>query len=383
MVVHWCGTGLSAIPGLKKLIMDGNNVIVWNRTVSKATKALAGVSATIHEFNINALEEKLAPGDIVVSMLPGEWHVPLAKLAISKKAHFVSSSYISPEMRILNNAALKAGVSLVNEIGLDPGIDHLMAHKLVNELKDLELMNAETEVSFLSYCGGVPKFPNEFKYKFSWSPLGVLKALKSPSRSIKDFENFEANRPWDAITSYNAPLNNPEEFEVYPNRDSLPFIEQYVFDRNWKIKQFVRGTLRLKGWAQAWASIFKEIETLNGQAGEKRLSEMSEQFWRDYAYADNEPDRVILCVDLKAEQNNHVIWHKTYKMDAWGDHRGTAMARLVSNPVCFAVEAIANKQIEFGVNAAASDPVIVDKWLKNVKGLAQEFDVIDHLTLKF
>ena len=67
MVVHWCGTGLSAIPGLKKLIMDGNNVIVWNRTVSKATKALAGLSATIHQFNMNALEEKLAPGDIIVS----------------------------------------------------------------------------------------------------------------------------------------------------------------------------------------------------------------------------------------------------------------------------------------------------------------------------
>ena len=128
MVVHWCGTGLSAIPGLKKLIMGSNNVIVWNRTVSKATKALAGVSATIHEFNMNTLEEKLAPGDIVVSMLPGEWHVPLAKLAISKKAHFVSSSYISPEMKNLHNAALKAGVSLVNEIGLDPGIDLSLIH---------------------------------------------------------------------------------------------------------------------------------------------------------------------------------------------------------------------------------------------------------------
>ena len=187
MAVHWCGTGLSAIPGLKKLILDGNNVVVWNRTVSKARKALKGVQVTIYEFDIRSLEEKLAPTDIIVSMLPGDWHVPLAKLAISKKAHFVSSSYISPEMKNLHNAALKAGVSLVNEIGLDPGIDHLMAHKLVNELKKSELMNAETEISFLSYCGGVPKVPNEFKYKFSWSPLGVLKALKSPSRSIKDF----------------------------------------------------------------------------------------------------------------------------------------------------------------------------------------------------
>ena len=379
MVVHWCGTGLSAIPGLKKLIMDGNDVIVWNRTVNKAMRALEGVQAKINEFNINALEQTLASGDIIVSMLPGEWHVPLAKLAISKKAHFVSSSYISPEMRSLNNAALEAKVSLVNEIGLDPGIDHLMAHKLVEEFKKSALINTETAVSFLSYCGGVPKTPNEFKYKFSWSPLGVLKALKSPSRSIKEFKNFEVNRPWDAITSYNAPLNNPEEFEVYPNRDSLPFIEQYDFDSNWKIKHFVRGTLRLKGWTDAWSEIFNEIETLNGEAGERRLIEMSEQFWKDNAYGENEPDRVILCVDLKAEQNNHITWHKTYKMDAWGDERGTAMARLVSYPVSFAIKAIIDNQIEYGVSASASKPNLVEKWLQDIAGLAQEFNIIDHV----
>ena len=379
MVVHWCGTGLSAIPGLKKLIMDGNDVLVWNRTVSKAMKALEGVQTKINEFNTNTLEQTLASGDIIVSMLPGEWHVPLAKLAISKKAHFVSSSYISPEMRNLNDAALEAEVSLVNEIGLDPGIDHLMAHKLVEEFKKSALINTETAVSFLSYCGGVPKTPNEFKYKFSWSPLGVLKALKSPSRSIKEFKNFEVNRPWDAITSYNAPLNNPEEFEVYPNRDSLPFIEQYDFDNNWKIKHFVRGTLRLKGWTDAWSEIFNEIETLNGEAGERRLIEMSEQFWKDNAYGENEPDRVILCVDLKAEQNNHITWHKTYKMDAWGDERGTAMARLVSYPVSFAVKAIIDNQIEYGVSAAASKPNLVEKWLQDIAGLAQEFNIIDHV----
>ena len=380
MTVHWCGTGLSAIPGLRKLILDGNKVFVWNRTVRKAREALEGIEVKICAFDIEDLEKKLNPKDIVVSMLPGDWHVPLAKLAISKKAHFVSSSYISPEMRNLNNAALDAGVSLVNEIGLDPGIDHLMAHKLVDDFKKSGPANAETEVSFLSYCGGVPKTPNEFKYKFSWSPLGVLKALKSPSRSIKNFENFEANRPWDAITSYNAPLNKPEEFEVYPNRDSLPFIEQYEFNPNWKIKQFVRGTLRLKGWAKAWDDIFKEIETLNGEAGEKRLTEMSEQFWQNNAYSENEPDRVILCVDLKAEQNQNVFWHKTYKMDAWGDMQGTAMARLVSHPVYLAVTAITDNEIENGVSAAVSKPNLVDKWLKYINNLAQEFDIIDHLT---
>ena len=157
-------------------------------------------------------------------------------------------------------------------------------------------------------------------------------------------------------------------------------MEQYAFDRKWKVKQFVRGTLRLKGWAKAWADIFREIETLHGQAGEKRLIEMSEQFWRDNAYAENEPDRVILCVDLKAEEDNHVIWHKTYKMDAWGDTQGTAMARLVSHPVSFAVKAIINDDTDHGVSAASSKPNVVDKWLKDIASLAQEFDIIDHLT---
>ena len=83
MAIHWCGTGVSAIPGLKKLILDGNDVIVWNRTVSKARKALEGVQVQINEFDMNTLGEKLAPRDIIVSMLPGDWHVPLAKLAIS------------------------------------------------------------------------------------------------------------------------------------------------------------------------------------------------------------------------------------------------------------------------------------------------------------
>ena len=181
MTVHWCGAGLSAIPGLRRLIKDGYDVVVWNRTLEKATEAVGDITNSIRVFDKDSLQNCLKENDIIVSMLPADWHVPLASLAIVKKAHFVSSSYISPEMKNLHNAALKAKVSLVNEIGLDPGIDHLMAHKLVNELKKSELMNAETEVSFLSYCGGVPKVPNEFKYKFSWSPVGVLKALKSIS----------------------------------------------------------------------------------------------------------------------------------------------------------------------------------------------------------
>lgn len=379
MTIHWCGTGLSAIPGLRRLLEAGHDVAVWNRTADKARDAVGDLTTNIHTFDINNLAELLSPADVVVSMLPGDWHVPLAELAISKGAHFVSSSYIAPEMRALDAKAKEAGVALVNEVGLDPGIDHLMAHALVDDYKASPAFDAANEVSFLSYCGGIPKTPNPFRYKFSWSPLGVLKALRSPSKSIRDFKELDVARPWDAISTYVAPLPEAESFEVYPNRDSLPFMDQYHFGSDWVVKEFVRGTLRLNGWAEAWDGVFKEVETLQGEAGDARLKEMSDQFWDENAYDEGEPDRVVLCVDLKAEKDGAAVWHKTYVMDAWGDDRGTAMARLVSYPVSFAIEAVMNRKIAAGVHAAPSDAELVENWMGKIGALAQHLEVKDHI----
>lgn len=374
MTIHWCGTGLSAIPGLRRLIEAGHEVTVWNRTLEKAQDAVGDLTQRIEVFDIDRLGAELQPEDVIVSMLPADWHVPLAELAVARGAHFVSSSYISPEMRGLHAKAQIKGVSLVNEVGLDPGIDHLMAHALVTDYRTSPRCDASNALKFLSYCGGIPKHPNPFRYKFSWSPLGVLKALKSPSKSIRDFREFKAPRPWDALGHYAAPLPVPETFEVYPNRDSLPFIEEYRFDPTWRIDTFVRGTLRLNGWAEAWKDVFAEVET----ASDARLKEMSDTFWGENAYAEGEPDRVVLCVSLEASDASGTVWHKTYVMDAWGDARGSAMARLVSVPVSLAVEAAMTGQLAAGVQAAPSDPEMVRHWLAEVGNLAQHHDIVDH-----
>ena len=379
MTIHWCGTGLSAIPGLRRLIENGKDVTVWNRTIDKAKEAVGDLTDNIRAFDIEALTATLAKGDVIVSMLPGDWHVPLAELAISKGANFVSSSYIAPEMRALDDAARAAGVVLVNEVGLDPGIDHLMAHAMMDDYRASDAFDAKNHLSFISYCGGIPKNPNPFRYKFSWSPLGVLKALRSPSRSIRNYEELRVDRPWDAISSYTAPLPTTESFEVYPNRDSLPFMAQYNFDQDWTVREFVRGTLRLNGWADAWSDVFKEVETLTGPSGEARLKEMSDQFWQENAYDDGEADRVILCVALQADRDGVPVWHKTYVMDAWGDARGTAMARLVSIPVSLAVEAVQNRAIPAGVHAAPSDPKLVQLWMGEINKLVQHLQIVDHL----
>lgn len=376
MTVHWCGTGLSSVPGLRRLIHDGQSVTVWNRTVEKARKAVGDLIDDIRVFDPAALADAVKPGDVVVSMLPGDWHVQLAQMAIDRGAHFVSSSYIAPEMRALDNAAKMAGVALVNEVGLDPGIDHLMAHHLIADYRKSAAYDAENVISFKSYCGGVPKVANAFRYKFSWAPVGVLKALRSPSKSIRHYTELEVKRPWDAITRYDAPLPQPEAFEVYPNRDSLPFMADYRFEPTWQVKEFVRGTLRLNGWANAWADIFSEV----GTASDDRLAEMAAELLEQNAYGPDEPDRVVLCVDLLAEKDGHPVWHKTYVMDAWGDARGTAMARLVSVPVSLAIEAVLNREIPAGVSPAPHDPRLVERWLEEVQTLAQHLMVVDHLS---
>jgi saccharopine dehydrogenase (NADP+, L-glutamate forming) len=362
MTIHWCGTGLSSVPGLRRLMTGGHQVVVWNRTVEKAREAVGDLTQDIRPYSLEALAAALKPGDVAISMLPADQHVGIAKTCLAAGAHFVSSSYIAPEMKALDDDFRAKGLCSVNEVGLDPGIDHLMAHDLVARYRASAAYDAKNVLSFTSYCGGVPKIANAFRYKFSWSPLGVLKALRSPSRSLRNFSELRVNRPWDAITAYDAPL-----------------MADYRFDPDWKVKDFVRGTIRLNGWSDAWTPVFREIETLEGPAGDARLAEMAAQFWAENSYDDGEPDRVILFVSLKAERDGKVVWHEEWAMDAWGDARGTAMGRLVSVPVSLAVESVLLREIPAGVHAAPHDPKLIDKWMGQIRTLAQYLERVDHL----
>ena len=380
--IHWLGTGLSAIPGLKMLIENGHSVLVYNRTVEKAIKALSDVKGDyqVFVFSLQSLEENVATGDIVVSMLPGNFHVPVAELCLSLNAHFVSSSYISDEMRALNDAAKEKNLCFVNEVGLDPGIDHSMSHALVDDYKNSHEFSANNEHSFLSYCGGLSDIPNDFCYKFSWSPLGVLKALMSTSVSIRNGDILTVTKPWESVELYPLPMPwGEDEFEVYPNRDSLPFIEQYQMDDGLKIKQFVRGTLRYKGWKNAWRDIFSEVDTLDASIAEARLKEISDDLWDRYSYMDGEVDRVILTVELKVENDTEVVWHKQYLMDTLGNDNGSAMAQLVSCSVALAVEAVLGNEISSGVTAAPHQSKLVSRWLDQAEDISDHFVLIDHL----
>ena len=393
MTIHWIGTGLSSVPGLRRLLAEGRKVTVWNRELDVAQAAVGDLTDDIHGFSLDDIRAAVGPGDTVVSMLPADLHPGIAELCLDAGANFVSSSYISPAMAAMDARARDAGVALVNEVGLDPGIDHLMAHDLVADYR--QVAQAGDVVSFTSYCGGIPRHPNPFRYKFSWSPLGVLRALRAPSRSIRGGADRVVERPWHAIEPYDAPLPTPERFEIYPNRDSTEFIDHYGFDPRWTLHDFVRGTIRLKGWSEAWADIFAEVEGLTGPEGDVRLQQMADELWASHAYDPQEPDRVVLFVRLRAERDGAAVFDKEWVLDAQGSgtglgtgpgngpltgaQTGSAMARLVSNPVALAAAAVDGGAFPPGVHAAPDDPLMVGEWLAEVGHVADHMAKVNHM----
>ena len=126
--VHWLGTGLSSIPGLRKLLKKGYETFVWNRTVEKAQNLLGDLTNNIYKFDFNELEKHTTSGDVLISMLPANYHIDIANLCLKKNANFVSSSYISEDLKKLNNTVKGKSLVFLNEVGLDPGIDLSLIH---------------------------------------------------------------------------------------------------------------------------------------------------------------------------------------------------------------------------------------------------------------
>jgi saccharopine dehydrogenase (NADP+, L-glutamate forming) len=380
--IHWLGAGLSAVPGIIELAKKETPLIVWNRSLPKAEQALKNyaVDVDVRQLDWDALAETVKKGDVLVSMLPATLHLTVAKFCLAHQAHFVSSSYIAPDMAELDSQAKDLNLCFVNEVGLDPGIDHLLAHLLVDSYQNSEQFSSDNQHYFRSYCGGFPRVANDFKYKFSWSPLGVLKALRSKAKWQADGIVKTSNAPWEALSEYQAQLtDHSETFQAYPNRDSLPFIKQYNFQENWDVQEFVRGTLRLNGWSTAWQPLFDEIATLEGASGEARLLEISQNLEKKYLYGENEPDRVVMCVELEVRKEDKVVWHQNYHLDSNGTEKGQAMARLVSLTVSLAIESVLNNEIEPGVSAAPDKPEQIDKWLSALTAHGESIGHHDHV----
>jgi len=189
------GAGLVARPPVQYLMdLPGVEVTAASRTVSKA-QALVGNHPNGRAVALNvdddaALEAAVRQADLSISLLPYVYHPKVAALCVKHQKHMVTTSYVKDQMRALDGPAREAGVILLNEIGVDPGIDHMSAMKVIHEVE----RKGGKISSFVSWCGGLPApdaNDNPLGYKFSWSPKGVLLAGKNPSRFQKEGRNVE------------------------------------------------------------------------------------------------------------------------------------------------------------------------------------------------
>ena len=358
--IHWLGTGLSSIPGIRRLAKKYDNLTIWNRTLEKAEQSINHVNkdnVLAKKFDMQALSTSLEVGDIVVSQLPSDHHLSIARLCLEQKCHFATSSYISPDMKTLDNDVKKSDLVFVNEVGLDPGIDHFFSHLLVKKLKDTNL--SDLDVTYHSYCGGFPAIPNDFKYKFSWSPVGVIKALNNDAKFVKNFETT-IKTPYKNVGKYTV---NNEIYEAYPNRDSTPYITEYKFDPQWKTQEFVRGTLRLNGWESAWADIFKMLDNKSPEL-DKEIDNLGSELWKKHPYFSEEQDRVVLFVKLLANKDNKEVFNGFYFLDEKGSGENTAMGKLVSITLSCAIDLIIQNKMPYGVQAAPHDENLINYFFK-------------------
>jgi saccharopine dehydrogenase (NADP+, L-glutamate forming) len=204
----------------------------------------------------------LAGSDLAVSLMPQAFHSRVAKQCLQKRKHLITASYAGRDMRDLDGQARGRGIILLNEVGLDPGLDHMEAMRIIR----LVMSQGGRVESFISYCGGLPApeaNTNPLGYKFSWSPLGVLKASKNPARYLWDGQevNLSAEQLFDQPASIN--LEGLGVLEAYPNRDSMSYLETYGL---LGAKTMLRGTLRYPGWCRTLKRIL-ELNLLD-EAGE-------------------------------------------------------------------------------------------------------------------
>ena len=244
------GAGLVAKPLVQYLLEEaGFQVTVASRTLGKAEALVGGhPHGKAVAFDITqdsaSLGDLVAGADLAVSLLPYIHHVQIAEQCIFHGKHLVTTSYVSDGMRALDGAAREAGIILLNEIGLDPGIDHMSAQQIIDRV---HAAGGEIK-SFRSYCGGLPApdaNDNPLGYKFSWSPRGVVLAGRNDARYLENGHVVEVPNARLFATHYLTWVEGLGDFEAYPNRDSLPYVELYGIPET---DTMYRGTLRNLGW---------------------------------------------------------------------------------------------------------------------------------------
>ena len=256
------GAGLVAQPMIQYLLGKNFNVTVASNTPDRA-KAMVGGHPSGHTILWEADDEEtldtlVAGHDLTVSLLPYRFHVMVAKHCLKSKKNLVTTSYAKPEMMALDEEARQSGLIFLNEMGLDPGIDHMSAMRIIDNIHS----NEGAVLEFYSLCGALPApeaADNPFSYKFSWSPKGVILAGNNDAHFLR--HGKEVNIPTKDLFKDPFEVDFPEvgRLDVYPNRDSIAYQAIYGIP---EARTVYRGTFRYKGWCEI-LDVMKRLDLIS------------------------------------------------------------------------------------------------------------------------
>lgn len=250
------GSGLVSRPGVHYLLDRPNLSVTVASNELPVAEALVssyknGKAVFIDVKDEARLGELVRDHDIIVSLLPWTFHVQVARLCLQYGKDMATASYVSEGMRSLDQEARAKGLLFMNELGVDPGIDHMSTMKIINEVTE----EGGKIVHFYSFCGGLPapeSNDNPFGYKFSWSPRGVILASRNSAQFLENGEIVRIDGK-DLFSNYRIEeIEGLGQFEVYPNRDSVPYKEFYGLK---DAQTVMRGTYRYPGWCDTLKTI--------------------------------------------------------------------------------------------------------------------------------
>lgn len=250
------GAGLVVRPLLDELFSRGDlEVEVAALNVDRARELVAGQphgrATELDSSNRAELHRAVGASDLTISLLPADLHPQVAEACLESKVPLITSSYVSDAMKALDGEARRRGVLLLNECGLDPGIDHMLAAQVIRRVRQ----EGDEIEAFASYCGGLPApadNDNPWGYKLSWSPRGVLLSGRSPVRYLEGGTVVEHDNPYGPGAVRNLTVAGVGEMEVYPTRDSLKYRKPYRLEH---LGDLFRGTIRYPGWSDTLRSL--------------------------------------------------------------------------------------------------------------------------------
>lgn len=242
------GAGFVTGPLVEYLHKKNHHITIGSQFLYEAEELVAGrdklTPLQVDVTDAQELHELVSKADLVISFVPFQFHVSVARICIAEKTSMVTASYTHQDMWELDQAAKDAGITILNEIGVDPGIDHMTAMQVIDEAHD----KGEKVEALVSWCGGIPApeaNDNPLGYKFSWSPMAVLSAVSNDAKYLRNGES-KSIAGEDLMTSMrDVTLTKELELRGYANRDSLGYKEGYAIP---EVKTLLRGTLRYSGF---------------------------------------------------------------------------------------------------------------------------------------